>query len=173
MTKTINPTAGHWAAMLAERKAAGEAFATVEGFGPAYEKAAERFSRAYEALLNARPSDPSVMAAQLRFLISDSAVGQDARIGAALKHVAEQLEALAGGAPVEPERGAVLLSADAAAQVRAALLAVLEHSGGGIESQDDPDLSPGIGLYAQDSERQLRAAIKLLEAEPPAGRTEP
>jgi hypothetical protein len=55
-----------------------------------------------------------------------------------------------------------VLSAETAAQVRAALLAVLEHSGGGIEAGDDPDLSPGIGLYAQESERQLRAAIKLL-----------
>jgi hypothetical protein len=61
-----------------------------------------------------------------------------------------------------------VLFADAAAQIRAALFAVLEYSGGGIEPGDDPDLSPGIGLYAQESERQLRAAIKLL-GEPPAG----
>ena len=69
--------------------------------------------------------------------------------------------------------GGIVLSADAAAQIRAALLAVLEQTGGGVEPENDPDLSPGIGLYAQESERQLRAAYELLNvgATPPAGET--
>jgi hypothetical protein len=100
------------------------------------------------------------MAAQLRFLVAGSAVNADAR--GALDHIAEQLEALAGG---------ILLSADAVQQIRAALLAVLQHIGGGMEPEDDPDLSPGIGLYAQESERQLRAAIQLLDHA--AGRASP
>src|ERR671918_1196217 len=122
------------------------------------EAAGQRVIAASTAILSARPTDPGVMAAQLRFLVADSVVDADAR--GALEHIAEQLEALAGG---------VVLSAEAAAQVRAALLGVLEHSGGGIEAGDDADLSPGIGLYAQESERQLRAAIKLL-GKPPAGK---
>jgi hypothetical protein len=50
---------------------------------------------------------------------------------------------------------------------------VLEQTGGGVEPENDPDLSPGIGLYAQESERQLRAAYELLNvgATPPAGET--
>jgi hypothetical protein len=99
------------------------------------------------------------MAAQLRFLVAESVVDADAR--GALDNIAEQLEAMAGG---------IVLSADAAAQIRAALLAVLEHAGGGVEPEDDPDLSPGIGHYAQESERQLRAVYELLNlsARPPA-----
>jgi hypothetical protein len=40
----------------------------------------------------------------------------------------------------------------------------------GIEPEDDPDLSPGIGHYAQKSDRQLRAVYELLNlsARPPA-----
>jgi hypothetical protein len=72
------------------------------------------------------------MAAQLRFLVAGLAVNADAR--GALAHIAEQLEAFAGG---------VLLSADAVQQVRAALLEVLQHSGGGMEPKDDPGLAPG------------------------------
>jgi hypothetical protein len=69
--------------------------------------------------------------------------------------------------------GVLVLSADAAAQIRAALLAVLHQTGGGVEPEDDPDRSPGMGLYAQESERQLRAAYELLNvgATPPAGGT--
>jgi hypothetical protein len=102
------------------------------------------------------------MAAQLRFLAAEPAADADAR--GALEHIAEQLEALAGG---------LVLSADAAAQIRAALLAVLEQTGGGVDPENNPDLSPGIGLYAQESERQLRAAYELLNvgATPPAGGT--
>ena len=97
------------------------------------------------------------MAVQLRFLVADSVVDADAR--GALEHIAEQLEALAGG---------VVLSAEAAAQVRAALLAPLQEGGGGLSPEDDPDLSPGIGPQQQEVERRLRAAYRLLEAKPPA-----
>jgi hypothetical protein len=104
------------------------------------------------------------MAAQLRYLVAESVVDADAR--GALEHIAEQLEAMAGG---------LVLSVDAAAQIRATLLAVLEQTGGGVEAKDDPDLSPGIGLYAQESERQLRAAYELLNVgvKPAAGGTAP
>jgi hypothetical protein len=155
MTKTTNPTAAEFAGLLTELKLAERACSDARGSNEE-EAAAQRVTAASAAILSARPTDPSVMAAQLRFLVADSVVDADAR--GALEHIAEQLEALDGG---------VVLSADAAAQIRAALLADLEHSGGGIEAGDDPDLSPGIGLYAQESERQLRAAIKLL-GEPPA-----
>ena len=66
-----------------------------------------------------------------------------------------------------------MLSADAAAQIKAALLAVLEQTGGGVDPENDPNLSPGIGLYAQESERQLRAAYELLNVgvKPAAGGT--
>jgi hypothetical protein len=122
--------------------------------------AGQRVTAASTAILSARPTDPGVMAAQLRFLVAGLAVNADAR--GALAHIAEQLEAFAGG---------VLLSADAVQQIRAALLEVLQHSGGGMEPKDDPGLSPGIGLYAQESERQLRAAIQLLDQA--AGRATP
>ena len=86
-------------------------------------------------------------------------LGGECRCPRALAHIAEQLEPFGGG---------VLLSADAVQQIRAALLEVLQHSGSGMDREDDPDLSPGIGLYAQELERQLRAAIQLLD--PVAGR---
>jgi hypothetical protein len=81
------------------------------------------------------------MAAQLRFLVAESVVNADAR--GALEHIAEQLEGMAGG---------VVLSGDAAAQIRAALLAQLQHSGGGLAPEDDPDLSAG--------DRALRPGVR-------------
>jgi hypothetical protein len=54
-----------------------------------------------------------------------------------------------------------VLSADAAARIRGALVTALEDSGGGIGPEDDPDLSPGIGAAAQELERQLRTAHQL------------
>jgi hypothetical protein len=157
MTET-NPTASEFAALLAEVKVAERVCSNAKGSNEE-EAAGQRVIAASSAILSARPSDPGVMAAQLRFVAAHSAVDAGAR--GALEHIAQQLEALAGG---------VVLSADAAAQIRAALLAVLQHSGGGPEPEDDPDLSPGIGLYAQESERQLRAAYDLLSpgAKPPA-----
>jgi hypothetical protein len=158
MSKTTNPTAGEFAGLQAEVKLAERVCSNARGGKE--EAAGQRVTAASKAILSARPSDPSVMAAQLRFLVAESVMDADAR--GALEHIAEQLEAMAGG---------VVLSADAAAQIRAALLAVLEHSGGGVEPEENPDLSPGIGLYAQESERQLRAAYELLNvgATPPAG----
>jgi hypothetical protein len=152
MTKSTNPTA-EFAALLAEVKVAERLCSDARG---SIEEGAagQRVIAASDAILSARPTDPGIMAAQLRFLVADPAVRADTRICGALEHIADQLEALAGG---------VVLSADAAAQIRTALLAVLQDSGGGIEPEDDPDLSPGIGLYAQDSERQLRAAYRLLD----------
>jgi hypothetical protein len=159
MTKT-NPTAGEFAGLQAEVKVAERVCSNARG-SKEEEAAGQRVTAASKAILSARPTDPSVMAAQLRFLVAESVVDADAR--GALEHIAEQLEAMSGG---------IVLSADAAAQIRAALLAVLEHTGGGVEAEDDPELSPGIGLYAQESERQLRAAYELLNvATPPAGGT--
>jgi hypothetical protein len=160
MTKTTNPTAGELAGLQAEAQVAQRVCSNARG-SKEEEAAGQRVAAASNAILSARPTDPSVMAAQLRFLLAEL-VDADAR--GALEHIAEQLEAMAGG---------IVLSADAAAQIRATLLAVLEHTGGGVEAEHDPDLSPGIGLYAQESERQLRAAYELLNvgATPPAGGT--
>jgi endonuclease III len=160
MTKTTNPTADEVAGLQAEVKVAERVSSNARG-SKEEEAAGQRVTAAYKAILSARPTDPSVMAAQLRFLVAESVV--DAAARGALEHIAEQLEAMSGG---------IVLSADAAAQIRAALLAVLEHTGGGVEAADDPNLSPGIGLYSQESERQLRAAYELLNvATPPAGGT--
>jgi hypothetical protein len=130
MTET-NPTAAEFAALLAEAKVAERLCSDAKG-SIEEEAAGQRVTAASNAILSARP-----MAAQLRFLVAGSAVNADAR--GALDHIAEQLEALAGG---------ILLSADAVQQIRAALLAVLQHSGGGIEPEDDPDrnraLRPGV-----------------------------
>jgi hypothetical protein len=161
MTKTTNLTAAEFAGLQAEANVAERLCSDAKG-SIEEEAAGQRVTAASKAILSARPTDPRVMAAQLRFLVGESGVDVDAR--GALEHMAEQLEAMAGG---------IVLSADAAAQIRAALLAVLEHTGGGVEPEHDPDLSPGIGLYAQGSERQLRAAYELLNvrAMPPAGET--
>jgi hypothetical protein len=155
MTKTTNPTAAEFAGLLAELKLAERACSNARGSNEE-EAAGQRVIAASAAILSARPTDPSVMAVQLRFLVADSVVDADAR--GALEHIAEQLEALAGG---------VVLSAEAAAQVRAALLAPLQEGGGGLSPEDDPDLSPGIGPQQQEVERRLRAAYRLLEAKPP------
>jgi hypothetical protein len=154
MTET-NPTAAEFAGLLAELKLAERACSDARGSNEE-EAAGQRVIAASAAILSARPTDPSVMAVQLRFLVADSVVDADAR--GALEHIAEQLEALAGG---------VVLSAEAAAQVRAALLAPLQEGGGGLSPEDDPDLSPGIGPQQQEVERRLRAAYRLLEAKPP------
>jgi hypothetical protein len=154
MTET-NPTAAEFAGLLAELKLAERACSDARGSNE--EAAGQRVIAASAAILSARPTDPSVMAAQLRFLVADSVVDADAR--GALEHIAEQLEALAGG---------VVLSAEAAAQVRAALLAPLQEGGGGPRPEDDPDLSLGIGPQPEEDERRLRAAYRLLKTKPPA-----
>jgi hypothetical protein len=114
MTKSTNPTAAEFAAMLAEVKVAERACSDARGSNEE-EAAGQRVLAASNAILSARPTDPGVMAAQLRFLVADSAVDPDVR--GALEHIAEQLEVLAGG---------VVLTAEAAAQIRATLLALRE-----------------------------------------------
>ena len=135
-----NPTAAEFAALLAEVKVAERLCSDARG-GIEEEAAGQRVMAATSAILSARPTDPGVMAAQLRFLVAGLGVNADAR--GALAHIAEQLEAFASG---------VLLSADAVQQIRAALLEVLQHSGGGMEPNDDPGpiagnraLRPGVG----------------------------
>ena len=113
MSKTTNPTARKFAGLQAEVKVAKRVCSKARGTKEE-EAAGQRVAAASEAILSARPTDPSVMAAQLRFLVAKSVVDADAR--GALQHIAEQLEAMAGS---------IVLSADAAAQIRAALLAVL------------------------------------------------
>jgi hypothetical protein len=90
MTET-NPTAAEFARLLAELKLAERACSDARG-GNEEEAAGQRVIAASAAILSARPTDPSVMAAQLRFLVADSVVDADAR--GALEHIAEQLEAL-------------------------------------------------------------------------------
>ena len=110
-----NPTATEFVAMLSEHKAALSNF--LDGTRDAAE-AEERCSKAYDALLAARPNDPAVMAMQLRWLLREIEVGDYPDDRGVLEHVAERLEAMAGG---------LLLSADAARQVRKALLHALDE----------------------------------------------
>jgi hypothetical protein len=95
MTAT-NPTAAEFAAMVAElhdaERAGREAMDTKS---PAHARDAE----AYSAILNARPSDPAVLAAQIRWLASEQDDGDNEGAGTMLEHVAEQLEAIAPRAP--------------------------------------------------------------------------
>ena len=112
MTKSTNPT--EFAGLLAEEKVAERACSDARGSNEEGD-AGQRVLAASNAILSARPTDPGVMAAQLRFLVADSAVDADAR--GVLEHIAEQLEVLAGG---------VVLTAEAAAQIRATLLALWE-----------------------------------------------
>jgi hypothetical protein len=90
MTET-NPTAAEFAGLLAELKLAGRACSDARGSNEE-EASSQRVIAASAAILSARPTDPSVMAAQVRFLVADSVVDADAR--GALEHIAEQLEAL-------------------------------------------------------------------------------
>jgi hypothetical protein len=96
MTKTTNPTAAEFAGLLAEEKVAERACSDARG-SMEEEAAGQRVTTASNAILSARPTDPAVMAAQLRFLVADSPVDADAR--GALEHIAAQLEALAARAP--------------------------------------------------------------------------
>jgi hypothetical protein len=77
-----------------------------------------------------------------------------------IREVSEWFE----GTPSAPEAGAVLLSAAAAAQIRAALLAALQHHGGDLEEADEP----GLDERTRNLEAQLRAALRLLDQAAPA-----
>jgi hypothetical protein len=96
MTKT-NPTAGEFAGLHAEVKLAERLCSNARG-SKEEEAAGHRVTAASKAILSARPTDPSVMAAQLRYLVAESVMDADAR--GALGYIAEQLEAMAGGRPV-------------------------------------------------------------------------
>jgi hypothetical protein len=73
------------AAAEAEASAAG----TIEQT-PAWEAAAQKCNELYDAIVNARPTDPVAMAKQIRFLIHDSTDREDQM----LAHIADQLEAM-------------------------------------------------------------------------------
>jgi hypothetical protein len=79
-------------ALLAAHAAAeAEADAADTSFDdPAYEAAARQCKERYDAIINARPTDPIAMAKQIRFLILDST----GRKGRMLAHIADRLEAL-------------------------------------------------------------------------------
>jgi hypothetical protein len=99
-------------------------------------------------LYAARPVEPAALAAQLRGLIPEEQAGGNEKIPDVLAHIAEQLEVLARGLP----------------EIRAALLAVLQHHGGDLEEDDEP----GLDESTRDLEAQMRGAIKLLDqAAPP------
>jgi hypothetical protein len=61
---------------------------------------------------------------------------------------------------------AVLLSADDAAQIRAALLAVFDHTGGPIEP--DPVEASGFNPDVLELEARARAALRLIDGRAPA-----
>jgi hypothetical protein len=89
-----NPTATEFAAMLSEHNAALSNFLDGTQDTP---EAEERCSKAYDALWAARPNDPAVMAMQLRWLLREMDVGDYPDDRRVLEHVAEQLDAIAGG----------------------------------------------------------------------------
>jgi hypothetical protein len=110
-----NPTPTEFASMLSEHKAALTALLHET---PDALESEERCSKAYDALVTARPRDPAVMAMQLRWLLSEIEVGDCPDYREVLEHIAQRLEALADG---------LLLSGDAARQVREALLHALDE----------------------------------------------
>jgi hypothetical protein len=57
----------------------------------------------------------------------------------------------------------ITLSIEDAAAIRKALVAALEDSGGGVEDEDDPALSPGLSEHTRDREMMLPEAIRLLD----------
>jgi hypothetical protein len=98
------------------------------------------------------------MAMQLRWLLHEIEVGDYPDDRGVLEHVAERLEAMAGG---------LLLSSDAAAQVREALLHALYSAAGELEQYEGD-----FKLYdrTREQEAQLRAAILLIDQAGSVGR---
>ena len=98
---TTTPTAAEFAALVANYEDLARAHGDMPDCGPNHDpvaegRAKERADRAYDALINARPTEPAALAAQLRWLIGemlapDEAPDSDFRI---LDHVAGQLEAM-------------------------------------------------------------------------------
>jgi hypothetical protein len=117
-------TAAEFAAMLAEYAAARTAYNEIDADEGSVEDMAaqERYHQAFRAMLEARPTDLFSMCRQLHWITTE---GRGAEIEPAVSHIGEQLEAMA---PVEPHVGAVLLSSEAAATIRAVLtLAFVEE----------------------------------------------
>jgi hypothetical protein len=58
------------------------------------------------------------------------------------------------------------MTEDDVAQIRAALVAALEHTGGSLDEEDEP----GLDEATRELEQQLRAALRIIDrAAPPAG----
>jgi hypothetical protein len=151
-----NPTATEFAAMLSEHKAALSDFLDETRDGV---EAEERCSRAYDALLAARPSQPAVMAMQLRWLIREIEVGDYPDDRGVLEHVARWLDGLAG---------VLLLSGDAVAQVREALRYALYRAASEPEEYEN---RPRLADRNREQEaRMLRAAILLIDQAGSVGR---
>jgi hypothetical protein len=72
----MTTTAKQFAAMLAEKRAACEVYATLESVGgQEYEAAGDRCTRADDALLALRPTSPAMLAAQLRWMLTEQIDG--------------------------------------------------------------------------------------------------
>jgi hypothetical protein len=69
-TEITNPATEQWQPLMADHDAASDAYGKTSGGSNSEE--AERFNTAFDALIRARPTDPAVMAAQLRFVIRDT-----------------------------------------------------------------------------------------------------
>jgi hypothetical protein len=109
----------------------------------------DRMTELHEALINARPTDPAVLAAWLRWATEPGLNVTGVEGGVA--HVADQLEAMA--AP-----GAVTLKPDAVAAIRDALVAAIEFHGGDVDHEPDPGLSEGV----RQLQAQAQTALVLL-----------
>lgn len=83
--RELDPGIRQFATWLAEDRTLGEV-------DPILEKDAERLRASARRIADARPTDPAVMAAQMRWIISGNV---DAYHHPALEHIAGQLEALA------------------------------------------------------------------------------
>ena len=174
---TTDPNATEFAKMVAE-------------FDDARASASlDRRVSTYSALTDARPTDPAVMAMQIRWIVE--VFGMEGAGG--LNHVAEQLEATVAGSvdiadlvaqgklliyrlqearnrdlaaaiteKLEGLATGVVLSGGDAGQIRTALLAALERSGGDMTEDDEPGLSGDV----RELKAKLREALKLL---PPTG----
>ena len=76
MSKTTDPTGGEFAGLQAEVKVAEERVCSNARGSKEEEAAGQRVTAASKSILSARPTDPSVMAAQLRFLVAEIGGGR-------------------------------------------------------------------------------------------------
>jgi 3-oxoacyl-ACP reductase-like protein len=89
----VVPAAADDVAALIAAHAAAEAEASAADTldqSPSYGAAAKRCKECYDAIMNARPTDPIAMAEQIRFLV----LGSRSLRGRMLGHIADQLEAM-------------------------------------------------------------------------------